>query len=72
MPIELVEGQARTVKIPDDVRKSLGILRDGKEALYIAGAPTQKRQLVMLGSTALDPARVMRVAPASRRPKSSP
>jgi cobalt-zinc-cadmium efflux system membrane fusion protein len=60
-PIELVNGLSYTVKLPDDVRKSLGILRDGRDALYIAGAPTQKRQLVMLGSTALDPARVMRV-----------
>jgi cobalt-zinc-cadmium efflux system membrane fusion protein len=60
-PIELVDGQLHVVRVPDDVRKSLGILRGGQDALYIAGAPTQKRQLVMLGSTALDPARVMRV-----------
>jgi cobalt-zinc-cadmium efflux system membrane fusion protein len=60
-PIKLVEGQPYTVRLPESVRKSLGILQNGEDAVFIAGAPTQKRQLVMLGTTALDPARVMRI-----------
>jgi cobalt-zinc-cadmium efflux system membrane fusion protein len=49
------------VKLPEDVRKSLGILRNGQDAVQEALRPTRKRELVMLGSTALDPARVMRI-----------
>src|SRR5579864_4327813 len=60
-PIELVEGQPHTVAVPEVVRRSLGMIRpDGTEALYAAAAPP-KRPLVMQGSTALDPARIMRI-----------
>lgn len=54
--VELVEGVPHTIRIPDTVRAGLTI-----QASLVAQPPTQGRPLIMPGSTALDPARVMRV-----------
>jgi cobalt-zinc-cadmium efflux system membrane fusion protein len=54
--VELVEGIPHTIRIPETVRTGLAI----QESL-ITQPPTQGRPLIMPGSTALDPARVMRV-----------
>jgi cobalt-zinc-cadmium efflux system membrane fusion protein len=60
--VELVPGQAHTLAIPEDVRRSLGILkRDGKEAVFEARVPSQTRPLVLTGSTALEPTRIQRI-----------
>jgi multidrug efflux pump subunit AcrA (membrane-fusion protein) len=59
--IEMVEGQPYTVMLPDSVRRSLGIRQNGIDVLHTATPPTQRRSIVMLGSTALDPARIMRI-----------
>ena len=53
--------QSHALQIPEAVRRSLGIRRGNKDSVAMAGAPTQSRPLVMPGSTALDPARVVRV-----------
>jgi membrane fusion protein, heavy metal efflux system len=54
--VELVEGSPHTIRVPESVRTGLAIL-----ASIVAQPPTQARPLTMPGSTALDPARVMRV-----------
>ena len=54
--VELVEGVPRTIRVPEAVRKGLNI-----QESIVAQPPTQARPLTMPGSTALDPARVMRV-----------
>jgi cobalt-zinc-cadmium efflux system membrane fusion protein len=56
LAVELVEDTPHTLNVPQRVREALGI-----EDSIIARPPTQARPLVMPGSTALDPARVMRV-----------
>jgi cobalt-zinc-cadmium efflux system membrane fusion protein len=56
LAVELVEDVPHTLSVPERVRKALGI----RESV-VAQAPKQDRPLVMPGSTALDPARVMRV-----------
>jgi cobalt-zinc-cadmium efflux system membrane fusion protein len=59
--IELVPGKPHTVAIPESVRRSLGIRRNGQDVLAKAEVPRQMRPLVLPGSTALDPARIMRI-----------
>jgi cobalt-zinc-cadmium efflux system membrane fusion protein len=54
--VELVPGSTDTLVVPETVRKALGI---GPPAL--AKPPSKDLQMVMPGSTALDPTRVMRV-----------
>jgi cobalt-zinc-cadmium efflux system membrane fusion protein len=56
LAVELVEDVPHTLIVPESVRQALGI-----QDSLIAQPPTQARPLVMPGSTALDPARVMRV-----------
>jgi cobalt-zinc-cadmium efflux system membrane fusion protein len=59
--IELVEGQENTLVIPEEVRVSLGIRKANIDRIATAGRPTQPQTLVLPGSTALDPAGLMRV-----------
>ncbi len=47
--------------MPEDVRKSLGIRKGNVDQIAVAEKPTRTRPLVMPGSTALDPARLIRV-----------
>jgi cobalt-zinc-cadmium efflux system membrane fusion protein len=56
LAVELVEDVPHTLMVPERVREALGI-----QASEVAEAPKQARAMVMPGSTALDPARVMRV-----------
>ena len=56
LPVELVEDMPHTLIVPEGVRKGLSI-----PDTVVAEAPRHARPLVMPGSTALDPARVMRV-----------
>jgi len=59
--IEVVETAPHTLQIPEGVRRSLGIRKGAKDNLAEAKAPTEARPLVMPGSTALDPARIVRI-----------
>jgi cobalt-zinc-cadmium efflux system membrane fusion protein len=59
--VELVPGRPHTLAIPEEVRKSLGIRKGNKDLIAEAKKPTQTRPLVMPGSTALDPTRLMRI-----------
>ena len=47
--------------MPEEVRKSLGIRKGNVDQIAVAEKPTRTRPLVMPGSTALDPARLIRV-----------
>jgi cobalt-zinc-cadmium efflux system membrane fusion protein len=59
--VQRVQGQANTLLVPKDVREALGICVGGVDRLATAVKPTKTRPLVMPGSTALDPARLMRI-----------
>jgi cobalt-zinc-cadmium efflux system membrane fusion protein len=55
-------GEPPTVRVPEDVRRSLGLRdRAGNDRLATAREPTEARPLVLSGSTALDPARLVRI-----------
>jgi membrane fusion protein, heavy metal efflux system len=59
--VQLVSGKQHTLSVPEDVRASLGIRKDGKDQLTRVEAPTEKLPLVLFGSTALDPTGLMRI-----------
>jgi cobalt-zinc-cadmium efflux system membrane fusion protein len=61
LAVELVKGQPHTLLVPEEVRKTLGIRKNNVDLIAVAKKPTQSRPLVLPGSTALDPARLMRV-----------
>ena len=50
-----------SLRVPEEVQKSLGIRRGNVEQIAVAEPPSRRRPLVMPGSTALDPARLIRV-----------
>lgn len=53
--------QSISLVVPDEVADALGIRRKGLEMVSDARVSTEKRPLVMSGSTALDPVRLWRV-----------
>jgi cobalt-zinc-cadmium efflux system membrane fusion protein len=59
--VRLVDGRPHTLLVPDDIRATLGIRKGGKEQIQIVQRPTQTRPLVLYGSTALAPERLMRI-----------
>ncbi len=61
LAVELVAGSPNSLLVPEEVRKSLGIRKGNVEQIAVAQRPGRTRPLVMPGSTALDPARLIRV-----------
>ncbi len=61
LAVELVAGTPNSLLVPEEVRKSLGIRKGNVEQIAVAEKPTRTRPLVMPGSTALDPARLIRL-----------
>ena len=61
LAVELVAGNPNSLLVPEEVRKSLGIRKGNVDQIAVAEQPTRTRPLVMPGSTALDPARLIRV-----------
>jgi len=59
--VELVKDVPHTLAVPDEVRRSLGILKGQTEAIALAQTPTQSREMTLAGSTALDPTRLWRI-----------
>jgi cobalt-zinc-cadmium efflux system membrane fusion protein len=62
--IELVTGTGElkhTVLVPEDVRTALGIRKGGADQVATVEPPRESRPLVLSGSTALDPTRLMRI-----------
>ena len=59
--IELVPDKPHTLFLPEDVRTSLGIRKDGVDLIAVAKVPERTRPLEMPGSTALDPTKIFRM-----------
>jgi cobalt-zinc-cadmium efflux system membrane fusion protein len=59
--VELVPGKPRTLAVPKDVRLALGIRKGNTELVHTVQKPTRTRPLVLPGTTALDPARLLRM-----------
>jgi cobalt-zinc-cadmium efflux system membrane fusion protein len=61
LKVELVPGMPHTLSVPEEVRVALGIRKGKAERTAVATVPTRSRPLVLSGSTALDPTRLMRI-----------
>jgi cobalt-zinc-cadmium efflux system membrane fusion protein len=59
--VDLVKGKPQTLHVPLDVSKSLGIRKGGKDQVAVAERPKRGVSLVLPGSTALDPTRLLRI-----------
>jgi cobalt-zinc-cadmium efflux system membrane fusion protein len=59
--VSLVKDLPHTVRVPEEVRKSLGIRKGDQDVIYIAQPPAEMAPLVLPGSTALDPIRLARI-----------
>jgi cobalt-zinc-cadmium efflux system membrane fusion protein len=59
--VRLAAGKPHTLAVPEDVRVSLGIRKGGKDRLTAVEPPAGKVPLPLSGSTALDPAGLMRI-----------
>ena len=61
LAVELVPGKPHTLFVPEEVRKALGIRKGNKDLIAVANKPNWMQPLVMPGSTALDPGRLLRI-----------
>jgi cobalt-zinc-cadmium efflux system membrane fusion protein len=61
LAVELIPGKPHTLSVPQEVRTALGIRKGKAEQVTAARLPTRTRPLVLSGSTALDPNRLMRI-----------
>ena len=61
LPVSMVKGEPRTLLVPKEVREALGMRKGGKELVAVAQPPTTGTPLVLSGSTALDPTRLLRL-----------
>jgi len=59
--VTLVKDKPNSLLVPEEVRKALGIRKGNADQIAVAEQPSRKLPLVMPGSTALDPARLIRV-----------
>jgi membrane fusion protein, heavy metal efflux system len=59
--VQLVKGKPHTLVVPKDVRIALGIRRGNAELVHAVRKPTRTQPLVLPGTTALDPARLLRM-----------
>jgi membrane fusion protein, heavy metal efflux system len=59
--VELVKEIPNSLRVPEDVQKALGIRKGNAEQIAVARLPAGRLPLVMPGSTALDPSRLIRV-----------
>jgi cobalt-zinc-cadmium efflux system membrane fusion protein len=59
--VELIKEPPNTLYVPEEVRESLGIRKNGVELITVAKKPARSHSLVMPGSTALDPTRLFRI-----------
>lgn len=69
--VQLVKEPPHTLFIPADVKQALGILKGGVDDVATAEIPRKGRPLVLTGTTALDPTRILRARTASPPPRSS-
>jgi membrane fusion protein, heavy metal efflux system len=59
--VTLVKETPDSIAVPEDVQRALGLIRCGVSQAAVAARPSRKQSLVMPGSTALDPAHLIRV-----------
>jgi cobalt-zinc-cadmium efflux system membrane fusion protein len=59
--VDLVLGTPHTLLVPEEVRVALGIRKGKNDLIAVAQVPTETRPLVLSGSTALDPTRLVRI-----------
>jgi cobalt-zinc-cadmium efflux system membrane fusion protein len=59
--VDLVADQPHTISVSEEVRRNLGIVKDGLTRIVAARMPTQTRSMVLPGSTAIDPTRLYRI-----------
>jgi cobalt-zinc-cadmium efflux system membrane fusion protein len=59
--VELVSEMPHTLSVPLEVRESLGIHKGQTDLIAVAKPPTESRDMVLPGSTALDPTRLWRI-----------
>jgi cobalt-zinc-cadmium efflux system membrane fusion protein len=61
LKVDLVKGKTRMLHVPLEVRKALGMRKGDTEQVAVAQEPRAGPPLVLPGSTALDPTRLLRV-----------
>jgi cobalt-zinc-cadmium efflux system membrane fusion protein len=61
LKVELVKGKPGTLFVPEEVREALRMRRGKQERVAVARVPTAGAPLVLPGSTALDPTRLLRI-----------
>jgi membrane fusion protein, heavy metal efflux system len=61
LKVELVENSPHTLSVPEEVRKSLGIRKGGKDIVAVAQMPKQNRRVTLSASTLFDPASIYRI-----------
>jgi cobalt-zinc-cadmium efflux system membrane fusion protein len=59
--VELVKDQPHTLYVSEPVRAALGIRKRGKDQIEVVKTPTATRPLTLYGSTALNPATLVRI-----------
>jgi cobalt-zinc-cadmium efflux system membrane fusion protein len=59
--VKLVEGQAHTLEVPEQVLLALGIRKGDRDLVEAVRIPTRTRPLTMYGSTMLDPTKLVRI-----------
>ncbi len=59
--VQLVTDKPNSLLVPEEVRRALGIRKGDVDQIAVAELPTRKLTLMMPGSTALDPAHLIRV-----------
>jgi cobalt-zinc-cadmium efflux system membrane fusion protein len=61
LAVDLVKGKPHTLHVPEETRIALGIRKGKEDQFAFAKKPVAMRPLVLAGSTALDPTRLMRI-----------
>jgi membrane fusion protein, heavy metal efflux system len=61
LSVKVVPGRPHTLDVPEDVRVALGIRKGNVDRFVEARVPTEKQELVLPGSTALDPGALARI-----------
>jgi cobalt-zinc-cadmium efflux system membrane fusion protein len=59
--LELVKDQPHTLLVSEPVRAALGIRKNGKDQIHFVKVPSATRPLTLYGSTALNPATLVRI-----------
>jgi cobalt-zinc-cadmium efflux system membrane fusion protein len=59
--VELVPNMPHTLELPSEVRETLGIRKRGVDVIHIVDRPKNRRELVLPGSSGIDPTRLYRV-----------